>query len=169
MVSPGRSTGKFRGIRRPRQCRKMASDRVCTLIRQGHGLRAIAAREGMPTLDTLTQWLVEDSDFRARYERACHAQREVFAGDVVTLADAIAESDLAGIKLRIDARKWRVGVLGKDVGNDAAAMVGVDNDVIERLQAAADRIARANAAAADAPSEASADDAEAGADFESRS
>lgn len=156
MTPPRPATRTFKGLKRPIRCRKLAAERVCALVRQGCALRDIAAREGMPTLETLSGWLADDSEFRARYERARQVQSEIFGDDVVRLADAVADSDLAGIKLRIDARKWRVGVIGKDDGG-GAGLAGLDAEMIERLEAAAVRVAQWNAAAAEAPADASGD------------
>jgi hypothetical protein len=132
--------------------RMTAPERVCGLLRQGHALRAIAARKRMPTLDTLTRWLTEDSAFRADYDRAREAQREIFADDVVALADALAGSSAAGLKLRIDARKWRVALMDKQTAAKGKKdRGGPPDDLIERLEEAERRIAEQNAAASDAP------------------
>lgn len=126
-------------------------DRVCALIRQGFALRGIAERDGMPTLDTLGKWLEESRAFRARYELARKMQREIFADDVLALARAVAGPDVAadeipGLKLRIEALKWRVGGLPKNDGDSHRPGFELDDEAVERLQRAAERIRKRHAA-----------------------
>jgi len=128
-------------MRRPRVCTPGASERVCALIRQGVALRAIAARADMPTLDTLDRWLREDVAFRLGYASARKLQSAVLSDDLVILTDAIASPDNAGLKLRMDARKWRVGELRQDEDKGGGAKTpDFDVEVTARLQEALDRV-----------------------------
>lgn len=141
-MEPARGiAGNVRVMRRPRQYRSTAAERVCALVCQGVGLREIVARAGMPTLETLQRWLKEDEDFRLSYASACKFQRRVLSDDLVVLTDAIASPDNAGLKLRMDARKWRVGELRQDEDKGGGAKTpDFDVEVTARLQEALDRV-----------------------------
>lgn len=133
--------GKVKVMRRPRLRTAIASERVCALVCQGVALREIAARAGMPTLETLYRWLREDEDFRLGYASACKFQRRVLSDDVVVLTDAIASPDNAGLKLRTDARRWRVSEFRQDEDKDGGAKTpDFDVEVTARLQEALDRV-----------------------------
>jgi hypothetical protein len=157
-MEPARGiVGKLKIVRRPRQYRSTVAERVCALVCRGVGLRDIAARAGMPTLETLHRWLDEDAAFRRSYASACKLQRTVLSDDVVTLTDAIASPDNAGLKLRTDARRWRVAELRQDEDTGGGAQKpDFDEEVTARLQAALDRVNAADGsggAAADDESE----------------
>ncbi|MGE5537321.1 MAG: hypothetical protein ACM30I_01795 [Gemmatimonas sp.] len=136
-----RRPARWLAVHRPRKCNKLATRRVCALIRQGFGLREIARRPGMPTLDTLTRWITEEDAFRVEYDRARQTQTEVYADDVVALADAVADGDLAGVKLRVDVRKWHV-VLTRGAARPGGDKGLVDEEVLRRFAAATERLAR---------------------------
>ncbi|HTI86323.1 MAG TPA: hypothetical protein VL966_06945 [Alphaproteobacteria bacterium] len=148
---------RWRAAYRPSNCTVPATRRVCALVRQGLGLREIAERPGMPTLDTLMRWIDEEELFRGPYERARQTQSEIFADDVVTLADALAAGDFDGLKLRIDARKWHVTLTRKSM-RTVADDGPVDDETIRRLGEAAENLARYEAAEAAETIETGADD-----------
>jgi hypothetical protein len=102
-------------------------------------LRDIAAQPDMPTVDTLKDWLAKNPDFRAEFDAARQFQSEIFADDVVALANALAQFDVAGLKLRIDALKWRSSVLRKNGEKGGVDLAALDAEMIARLEAGLQR------------------------------
>lgn len=127
-------------VPRPKTYRPTVAERVFALIRQGHALSDIAAREGMPTLDTLQRWSTENAAFRTQYERTRQFQSDILADQVVAMADLITLADSEGLKLRIEARKWRVAMIRKDRPAPGAPAAEPSDDTVARLQRALDRI-----------------------------
>ena len=58
----------------------------------------------MPHERTVHRWLQDREDFRQMYALARERQQEVFAAEVVLIADT--EPDPARARNRMDARKW---------------------------------------------------------------
>lgn len=126
----------------PRSHAPDVAARVCEAIRKGFGLPAIA-RAGLSDLDALSHWRSRVPVFRAAYEQARRDQRDLLADEIVEIADAATDDDLALAKLRIDARKWLVGILREDFG---ASKEDPADTIAERLREAERRIAAAAAA-----------------------
>jgi hypothetical protein len=99
-------------------------DTICERIAQGESLRSICKTDdkAMPGLSTVFTWLAEDAKFQEQYARARETQADVFADELVAIADedpALIEKDGQGgitvlldssaiqrQRLRIDTRKW---------------------------------------------------------------
>lgn len=105
---------------------------ICEHIANCVSLRAIAAMEGMPSVQTMMAWLADDSkpEFLEHYARAREAQADKMAEDILAIADeecTMVKADKHGTsdddgegntevvfdstavqrnKLRVDARKW---------------------------------------------------------------
>lgn len=77
---------------------------ICADIAIGLSLRKIAAKKGMPGLETMRRWLVEDEEFRVQYAIARDEQADFYADEIVELADSAEDANKA--RLQIDARKW---------------------------------------------------------------
>lgn len=83
---------------------------------EGESLRSICRDDDMPARAAVNKWLIEHQEFTDQYVRAREAQAEVFADEIVQLADDIskdAERDEISVnvaieraKVQIDARKW---------------------------------------------------------------
>jgi hypothetical protein len=111
------------------------------MIDRGYALSAIAARTGMPSIDTLCGWLSENDDFRERYDAARGHRREKFADEVVALADTVAGQSAAGMRLRLDARKWRVALMDKEAAGKNTDADAHKDEFVARLREAEARIA----------------------------
>lgn len=83
--------------------------RICTEIALGKSLVKICDATDMPSRTTVFQWLDNNADFQNRYTRARMAQADTFADEIVDLADAAEDANLA--RLQIDARKWTAAKL----------------------------------------------------------
>ncbi len=111
-----------RGPGRPtRYTPKVAAD-ICTRLAEGESLRAICRDDTMPSLSTVTGWLFDGKheEFSEQYALAREVQAEVWADEIVSIADD-SSSDVTTDKdgkeivnheriqrsrLRVDARKW---------------------------------------------------------------
>jgi len=78
---------------------------ICQRVANGESLRAICLSEEMPGRSTVHEWLAKDSAFADQYAHARDAQADVYADEIVAIADEEAE-DSQRQRLRVDARKW---------------------------------------------------------------
>lgn len=126
---------------RRQRSREIEMARVAALIAQGYTLPAIASRRGKPDIETLRRWLAESEQLQDAYDKARDRRNELLADDAVALADTLADANNAGLKLRIDARKWRATLNRKD-GKEKRTGAWPPPDLAERLQRAHERIAK---------------------------
>lgn len=78
---------------------------VCDKIAEGYSLRTICASEGMPSERSVYNWLTTDDAFLQRYTRAREQQADLYADEIIEIADTEEDSNRA--RVRIDARKWK--------------------------------------------------------------
>jgi len=114
--------GARRGPGRPtRYTPKVAAD-ICTRLAEGESLRAICRDGAMPGLRTVLGWLFdgEHQEFSHQYASAREAQAEVWADEIVSIADEatgdsttdkdgkeiVNHEHIQRSRLRVDARKW---------------------------------------------------------------
>ncbi len=83
--------------------------RICTEIALGKSLISICSADDMPDRVTVYRWLEEHVEFRNEYARARELQADHYADQIVDLADAAEDANLA--RLQIDARKWTAAKL----------------------------------------------------------
>lgn len=83
---------------------------ICQRISGGESLRKICSSEGMPVINTVWTWLNKYADFSQRYARAREEQADLFAEEIIELADMAMEAkdnvQAQAYRLRVDARKW---------------------------------------------------------------
>lgn len=83
--------------------------RICSLIAEGHSLRAIGRMKDMPSAEAVREWLTKDEVFAAQYVRAREEQADHYADEIVAMADEAIGKDAAEVaarRLAVDARKW---------------------------------------------------------------
>lgn len=104
--------------------------KVLDLIAEGLSLRQIEAIDGMPNKSTVISWVASDTEFHKRYARAKEMQAEVYAEEIIDIADDARndwmerlDKEEKGIgwqlngehvqrsRLRIESRKWLMGKL----------------------------------------------------------
>lgn len=127
---------------------------ICQQLIEGKSLRAICRQEGMPDLRTVMRWLEADESFRQQYARAREIQAEVFAEEIVAIADDgsndtyvdeegkthVDQDVIARSKLRVEARKWiACKLLPKKYGDKADVAVNVSGAL--SVTAIAERVA----------------------------
>lgn len=100
---------------------------VCEALMNGQSLRTVCAQPGMPAVSTVLRWIHDDlAGFRSQYARAREVQAELYADDVVHLADTTLHAVKRTVKgkgkkrqveevfgdaversrLMVEARKW---------------------------------------------------------------
>ncbi len=114
--------GARRGRGRPtRYTSKVAAD-ICTRLAGGESLRAICRDDTMPSFSAVINWLFdgEHEEFVAQYTHAREAQAEVWADEIVSIADeatgdtttdkdgkpVVDHEHIQRSRLRVDTRKW---------------------------------------------------------------
>jgi len=113
------------------------ADEICRRIAAGETLTAICLDEDMPPIRTVTGWLMRRADFGAKYAQAREVQAHVEAEQIREIADnayedyyidykegpngervpyvVVNNESVKRAQLRIEARKWRAGVLNRRV------------------------------------------------------
>lgn len=89
---------------RPTDYTDALADEICERVASGSSIRKICAEEGGPTMSAVFRWLNEHSYFQEQYVRAKEEQAELYADEIVQIADET--NDPAKARLQIDARKW---------------------------------------------------------------
>lgn len=114
-----------RPVGRPTTYSKQTADKICELIAQGMGLRAICDKSGMPTTSTVCLWLSKHPEFSEQYARAREEQADGFADEIIDIADSVAPEtgEVAKAKLQIDARKWKAAKLAPKKYGDKVEQV----------------------------------------------
>jgi len=109
---------------RPSKYTQEIADAICAeLATTSISLRKICLRAGMPCISTVMKWLSEMPAFSEQYARARMLQADVFAEEMIEIADDDSEDYyLVGDdvkvytsvpvqrgRLKMDARKWAAG------------------------------------------------------------
>lgn len=89
---------------RPTKYSKELVSNICVKIANGKSLREICKEKTMPALSSIFLWLSEYTEFSDQYARAKEEQSELFADEIVEIADN--EPDPQRARVKIDARKW---------------------------------------------------------------
>jgi hypothetical protein len=103
------TTVEPRKVGRPSLYSEETATRICTEIALGKSLMSICSADDMPDRVTVWRWLEEHIEFRNEYARARELQADHYADQIVDLADAAEDANLA--RLQIDARKWTAAKL----------------------------------------------------------
>ena len=127
----------------------MAS-KICALLASGMSLNKICKIEGMPSMQTVFNWLAKYPEFLENYARAREAQADVYADEIIDITDepakivpttgAVDSADVAQKRLQVDARKWLASKLkpkkyGDKVTNEVIGQDGgpVKIETIKRV------------------------------------
>lgn len=112
------------------------ADKICVLISNGIGLRAICRQEGFPGRQTVLDWLNSEGEqfaqFRAKYTRAREAQADYLDEEMQDVADSATPEDVQVAKLRVGTMQWRAAKLapkkyGEKSAVEVTGQVGVTN------------------------------------------
>ena len=125
-------------------------DKVCEAIATGQSVNELSKTNNFPDHSTIYKWLAKYPDFAEKYERAREKQAEIYANQIIDIADNCRpDSDSAAkAKLQVEARKWIIAkLLPKKYGDKVTLQGDKDNPIQISLAAALDqRIAAARAA-----------------------
>jgi len=91
-------------IGRPSSYTKEVAEKICDLIAAGGHMHVVCAEEWAPAERTVYQWLRAHDEFAQMYAHARERQQEVFAAQVVLIADTVKDAAIA--RNMMDARKW---------------------------------------------------------------
>jgi hypothetical protein len=112
------------------------ADKICQGIASGRSLRKICAEEGMPSVPTVCEWVLDDREgFSEQYTKARRIQAETLADEIFDIADDGSQDSITRhsdtgdyevpnteymqrSRLRVDTRKWYLSkVLPKVYGD----------------------------------------------------
>jgi hypothetical protein len=127
---------------RPSLFNSEVADRICNELAEGKSLREICASEDLPHIGTICRWVATNTEFREQYARAREAQAELFADELLAIADdgtndwmeIRRDGECVGWRengealrrsaLRVDTRQWIASkILPKKYG-DVTRLVG---------------------------------------------
>lgn len=112
-------------------CEELA-DSICDKIANGESLRQISKQEGYPTPGTICRWLTIDEQFLKQYTLAKEICAEVFADEIVAIADN-EDGEVNRDRLRLDARKWVASKLKPKKYGDKQAIEHSGAVTVERV------------------------------------
>lgn len=109
------------------------ADLICLRIAQGVSLNAICKEPDMPSAPTVYSWLFKEKDFINKYAHARESQSEVYAQEMIELADtcALTPEQINKVKLQIDTRKWIASKLKPKKYGDSTILRGDKDNPIE--------------------------------------
>ncbi len=122
---PGARPHLVNAPERPAEFGADLAERICHRLASGERLKTICEDPSMPTLATVSSWVLEDTEgFAGAYERARRVQAFAWADEILDIADNghgdwketargySADTDhIQRAKLRVDARKWLLSKL----------------------------------------------------------
>ena len=123
------------------------ANELCRRLAEGESLRTICTDERQPSVRTVMNWLFdgEHKEFEQEYARARRVQAEMFAEEIIDIADDASGDTTTGkdgdgivadreniqrSRLRVDARKWIASKLLPKVYGDKIQHTGEDGGPI---------------------------------------
>lgn len=93
------------------QERQEIYQRVCRGVVAGLSVAKCCAMPGMPSKDTVFQWLMDDAEFSDQYARARERRADARAERIDDLCDDVKAGTLKpdAARVIIDAEKWQAG------------------------------------------------------------
>lgn len=84
---------------------------ICDLIARKQTLHQICQLPGMPSNETVRQWMIEDAELAANYARARELRADARADRIDEITSMIIDGKLdpQAAKVIIDAEKWLAG------------------------------------------------------------
>ena len=119
---PPRSPGARRGYSRAK------GEAICARIAAGESLNQLAQDRRLPGVAAIYE-------FRRMYQAACEVRSDKLVDEATAIADDVT-GDVRRDRLRIDIRKWRVGVMeprryGRRAPGEAQAVMSHDDWILE--------------------------------------
>jgi hypothetical protein len=142
---------------RPSKYTPELADEICRRLANGEPLCTICDSAEMPDRDTVMRWVLRDDEFHGKYARAREAQADVYADEIIALANnsregikteetvdeegkstsKIVRADMVErTRLQIDARKWFASkVAPKKYGDRQAIELSGSVDIVSAIAA----------------------------------
>ncbi len=111
-----------RKVGRPTDYTPELAAAICDRIALGHKIIDICKEHGMPHRASVYLWLGKHQEFSDMYVRAREQRAELYAEEIVDIADNEADPNKA--RVRIDARKWAAAKLNQKVYGDKVTLDG---------------------------------------------
>lgn len=115
-------------------------ERICDMLAQGKSMVAICGLEDMPAQSTVYKWLKENEEFSERYARAREMQADLYADQIIQIADDCEPEagSVSKARLQIEARKWTASKLSpKKYGDrlevDGGMHVQIESKTLEDI------------------------------------
>lgn len=142
MTKPREKDSVKRKTGRPSSYTEAIGVAFCARISAGESLNGICSGPGMPNSKTVLNWLSAYPSFAAEYARARERQADLFASQIIEIADT--EEDANRARVMIDARKWYASKLKPKVyGDKLDVAVSHTLDLTNALDEARGRLANA--------------------------
>lgn len=130
---------------RPHGYNDEIASKILSMIAEGMSLNKICKLDEMPSHDTVYRWLLEKKEFSDKYARAREAQAELFAHEIIEIADDTSGDTITDengnekpnnewiqrSKLRVDSRKWIASKLLPKKYGDAMTLKGDKENPLE--------------------------------------
>lgn len=136
-LSPRKAVATPKKTGRPSAYTKALAEEICKLVANGWSVIKISQQSNMPTQSTIYKWLSEKSEFSEKYARAREVQADLYADEIVDIADNVMDEPASVMKarLQIDARKWKASKLApKKYGDKIQQEITGDLDVSLRVK-----------------------------------
>lgn len=130
---------------RPTDYTPELADEICRLLVSPKSLIDICQLHEMPDKATVYRWIEAHEEFRDKYARAREVQADVYAEEILKIADTVDSDDacdeygnikpnhewIARSKLRVDARKWYVSKVAPKKYGDKMTVAGDEKQPIK--------------------------------------
>lgn len=134
------SEEKKRPVGRPKKYTEDTAEKILSMLACGVSLESVCMMEDMPAQSTVYKWLAESKEFSERYAHAREMQADLYAGQIIQIADDCEpeSSAVAKARLQIDARKWKASKLapkkyGDKLDVSADMRVQVESKTLEDI------------------------------------
>ena len=88
------------------------ADKILIGLAEGKTLRKVCELDKMPSPSSIIRWVIADRDgFAERYAHARELQFQIWADQIIDIADACQSDDVQKSRLRTDNRKWMLSKL----------------------------------------------------------
>lgn len=116
-------------VGRPSKYSEALADRICDELANKFSMRQICAREGMPTRQSVDNWMSAKPDFLAKCARAREDQADFIVEDCIDIEDRTISGEInpAAARAVLSSKQWRASKLAPKKYGDKLALGG-DSD-----------------------------------------
>jgi hypothetical protein len=82
--------------------------KICAELAQGKSLRTVCAMDGMPSIQTIFNWIHTNDTFLEQYTRAKEESADALVDEMQYLTDTVAldKDAINKARLQVETRKW---------------------------------------------------------------